>query len=61
LANIAHGEEPRTHKQAMASPDAAEWLAAKRYVLDQLARLDTYQLSVGDRKRMGWVEAWRRD
>jgi Integrase core domain/GAG-pre-integrase domain len=24
LANIAHGEEPRTHKQAMASPDAAE-------------------------------------
>jgi len=21
LANITHGEEPRTHKQAMASPD----------------------------------------
>src|ERR1700691_3086455 len=30
-ANIAHGEEPKTHAQAMASPDAAEWLAAERY------------------------------
>src|ERR1700728_1166773 len=45
LANIAHGEEPRTHKQAMASLDTAEWLAAKRYELDQLACLDTYQLT----------------
>ena len=45
LANIAHEEEPRTHKLAMASPDAAEWLAVERYELDQLARLDTYQLT----------------
>src|SRR3984885_16093841 len=45
LANIAHGEEPRTHKQAMASLDAAEWLAAEHYELDQLACLDTYQLT----------------
>jgi hypothetical protein len=45
LANIAHKEELRTHKLAMASPDAAEWLAAERYKLDQLARLNTYQLT----------------
>ena len=45
LANIAHGEELRTHKQAMASPDTTEWLAAERYELDQLACLDTYQLT----------------
>ena len=24
LVNLAHGEEPTTHKQAMASPDANE-------------------------------------
>jgi hypothetical protein len=35
--NIAHGEEPKTHTQAMASPDTAEWLAAEHYELDQLA------------------------
>ena len=46
LANIAHGEEPKTHNQAMASPDAEEWLAAERYELDQLARLDTYKLTL---------------
>ena len=44
LANIAHGEEHETHKQAMESPDANEWLAAECYELDQLAQLDTYQL-----------------
>ena len=36
-ANIAHGEKPKTYAQAMASPDAAEWLAAECYELDQLA------------------------
>jgi hypothetical protein len=46
LANIAHGEEPKTHKQAMASPDAEEWLAAEGYKLDQLTRLDTYKLTL---------------
>ena len=30
----------------MASPDAAEWLAAERYELDQLARLDVYDLTL---------------
>src|ERR1700683_574072 len=45
-ANIAHGEEPKTHAQAMASPDAAEWLAAERYELDQLALLDVYDLTL---------------
>ena len=51
LANIAHGKEPKTHKQAMASPDAEEWLAAERYELDQLARLDTYKLTPLPRNR----------
>ena len=46
LANIAHGEEPKTHNQAMASPDTEEWLAAERYELDQLAWLDTYKLTL---------------
>jgi hypothetical protein len=45
-ANIAHGEEPKTHAQAMVSPDAAEWLAAECYELDQLARLDVYDLTL---------------
>jgi hypothetical protein len=40
-ANIAHGEEPRTHAQAMASPDIAEC-----YELDQLVHLDTYDLTL---------------
>jgi hypothetical protein len=44
--NIAHGEEPQTHKQAMASPDANEWLAAEQYKLDQLAHLDAYELTL---------------
>jgi Reverse transcriptase (RNA-dependent DNA polymerase) len=65
LANIAHGEEPRTHKQAMASPDAAEWLAAEHYELDQLARLNTYQLTClpRNRSRTGchWVYKIKRD
>jgi hypothetical protein len=53
-ANIAHGEEPRTHAQAMASPDIAEC-----YELDQLAHLDTYDLTLlpHDRQEIGsyWV------
>src|SRR5258705_1321173 len=65
LANIVHGEEPRTHKQAMASPDAAEWLAAERYELDQLAHLNTYQLTrlPSNRSRTGchWVYKIKRD
>src|ERR1700685_3217787 len=43
-ANIIHGEEPKTHAQAMASPDAAEWLEVEHYELDQLAQLDVYDL-----------------
>src|SRR5882762_8726277 len=58
-ANIAHGEEPKTHRQAMASPDAAEWAAAERYELNQLARLDAYELMPlpPDRQQTGcrWV------
>src|SRR5882762_7004511 len=58
-ANIAHGEEPKTHRQAMASPDAAAWAAAERYELNQLARLDAYELTPlpPDRQRTGcrWV------
>src|ERR1700692_113085 len=58
-ANIAHGEEPKTHRQAIASPDAAEWAAAERYELNQLARLDAYELTPlpPDRRRTGcrWV------
>ena len=64
-ANIAHGEEPKTHAQAMASPDAAEWLAAERYELDQLARLDVYDLTLlpPGRSRTGcrWVYKIKRD
>ena len=51
LVNIAHGEEPKTHNQAMASPDTEEWLAAEHYELDQLARLDTYKLTLLPRNR----------
>ena len=36
LANIAHGKKPKTHKQAMASPDTEQWLAVECYELDQL-------------------------
>jgi hypothetical protein len=65
LVNLAHGEEPKTHKQAMASPDANEWLAAERYELDQLACLDTYELTPlsHDRSCTGcrWVYKIKRD
>jgi hypothetical protein len=44
-ANIAHGEEPKTHTQAMASPNTSEWLAAENYKLDQLTQLDVYDLT----------------
>src|SRR6202521_650990 len=64
-ANIAHGEEPKTHRQAMASPDAAEWAAAERYELNQLARLDAYELTPlpPDRQRTGcrWVYKIKRN
>ena len=49
----------------MASPDAAEWLDAERYELDQLARLDTYQLTrlPHNRSHTGyrWVYKIKRD
>ena len=38
-ANVAHGEEPKNYKQAMASH------AAECYELDQLAHLDTHKLT----------------
>src|SRR6202050_4644786 len=64
-ANIAHGEEPKTHTQAMASPDAAEWLAAECYELDQLALLDVYDLTLlpPGRSRTGcrWVYKIKHD
>jgi len=44
-ANIAHGEEPKTHRQAMASPDAAEWAVAENYKPNQLTHLDAYKLT----------------
>ena len=46
LANIAYSEELKTHKQAMASPDTEEWLAAEWYELYQLAHLNTYKLTL---------------
>ena len=54
-----------THNQAMASPDAEEWLAAERYELDQLARLNTYKLTPlpHNRSHTGcrWVYKIKRD
>ena len=43
-ANIASGEEPKTHQQAMQSPDFAEWEAAEHYELDMINCLGTYKL-----------------
>src|ERR1700683_5151409 len=64
-ANIAHGEEPKTHAHAMASPDAAEWLAAEHYELDQLALLDVYDLTLlppgHSRTGCRWVYKIKRD
>ena len=55
LANIAHGEETKTHKQAIASPDAEEWLAAEHYELDQLTHLDIQTHSSTTQLLLHWL------
>ena len=64
-ANIASGEEPKTHKQAMESPDFAEWEEAEQYELEMINRLGTYKLVKlpKDRKAVGskWVYKVKRD
>ena len=64
-ANIASGEEPKTHQQAMQSPDFAEWEAAERYELDMINHLGTCKLVrlPKDRKPIGckWVYRIKRD
>lgn len=42
--NIASGEDPRTYREAMNSPDCAEWEQAMRDELDSIAQLGTYSL-----------------
>lgn len=64
-ANITAGDEPKTHRQAMNSPDRAEWEAAEQYELDQIQRLGTFKLVPlpRDRKAIGskWVYKIKRD
>ena len=43
--NLASGEEPRTHRQAMSSPDRAQWEQAMQEELDAISQLGTYQLT----------------
>ena len=41
---LAHGEEPQSYAEAIASPDRAEWEAAMEEELNSIARLGTFEL-----------------
>jgi len=42
--NIVSGEEPRTYRQAMSSPDRSEWESAMEDELNSISQLGTYKL-----------------
>jgi hypothetical protein len=64
-ANIASGEEPKTHQQAMQSPDFEKWKEAELYELEMINRLGTCKLVKlpKGRKPVGckWVYRIKRD
>jgi hypothetical protein len=64
-ANVASGEEPQTHQQAMQSPDFSKWHEAELYELEMINRLGTCKLIKlpKGRKPVGckWVYKIKRD
>ena len=62
---VITGDEPKTYKEAMASPDAHEWEAAMRRELESIASLDSFKLTElpQGRKSIGtkWVFLVKRD